>query len=210
MNKWLFFLPTLLLALIANGQKPDARIFHSQEGSFSFQIPEGLSPISDQALSAFNSNKPEIYHFQGGLASKETTPPKVHMLLQVKKRPKEPESKIEIYKDAALPADSLSTIEEVIRKKQHRQKSEFYFKTYDTFIMITESPQGISVMFKIFTDYGYNVMHFYLKDELSVEIQRIELILNSFKWDEDSTTNVVDPSADASTPTFSNTNESAP
>lgn len=186
MKKTLLFIQILILASLAYGKDLEIQTYHSKEGAFSFQIPEGWSQIPDQALAAFNSTKPEKYHFQGGLESKLTSPPTVHMLLQVKKRPKESESKIETYKKAALPAKSLSVIEKVIKKKQYKRKSEFYSEKYDSFLMITENTKGLSIMSKTFTDYGYNIMHFYLKDDISTEIKKIELILETFGWDQTS------------------------
>lgn len=179
------FLLTLMLPLMsAQDQSTKSEKYHSVEGGFSFQIPDGWSQISASDIESFNRNQPEIYRFQSGFGPRVPSPTNSYMLLQVKRRPKTTQSKIDAARNAAIPIESVSMVENVIRKKEYKEKSEFYLAKHDSFLIIMKNGDRLSIAVKQFTDYGYYIMHFYLNNDLSDEIRKIETVLSTFTWDQ--------------------------
>jgi hypothetical protein len=155
--------------------------YHSEPENFSFVLPNGWSQIPDSQIQSFNDGRPKKYQFQGGIVDERSASPKVYMLLQVKQRPTEPEKRIEIYKKAAIKADDISLVADVIIKEEYQEKREFYSSKYDVFLMITGKAPQLSVMVKKFTDYGYFIMHFYIGNDPKRHLKDIDFILSNIQ-----------------------------
>jgi len=175
----LVFFTLLSYMAIAEGKREETYL--SELENFSFVLPNGWSQIPDSEIQAFNYGRPKRYQFQGGIVEEGSLSPRVYMLLQVKQRPTEPEKKLEIYKKAAIKADDLLLIADVIINEEYHEKREFYSPEYDVFLRITDKAVQLSVMVKKFTHYGYFIMHFYLGSDPKKHLKDIEFILSNIQ-----------------------------
>ncbi len=171
----------ILLSPLASGEEKQREKYVSEIGNFDFALPDDWSIIPDSLLQTFNQGKPLIYQYQGGIIDDKSSTPQVYMLLQVKQRSAESKKNIDVYKKAAIKADDLSMIADVIVKKEYREKREFYSPKHGVFLMITGEPPQLSVMVKKFTNYGYFIMHFYVGKDSKKHLKDIEFVLSSIQ-----------------------------
>jgi len=146
-----------------------------------FALPEGWVSLSADELRARN--------FDAGFRKPDD--PQVrssYFLLQVKRQKQTPAETLQRLATKAVALTDVRDLAKYISDKKYAEKPELYSEPLNTFFFVQAYPDrggtSITVMAKRFSQYGYVLFHFYLRDELVADIAMVNSVLGSARFDE--------------------------